>query len=76
MIMDFDAAIKAHLEWKSRLTEYLCAPDGSLSESDAGRDDLCELGRWLRACPAIDEPTLHTLAERRSGRIGRAGARR
>jgi diguanylate cyclase (GGDEF)-like protein/PAS domain S-box-containing protein len=62
--MDFDAAINAHLEWKARLTEYLRAPDRSLSESEIGRDDLCDLGRWLHDDPPVDDSTLRVLIDR------------
>jgi PAS domain-containing protein len=66
MTMDFDAAINAHFEGKSRLTEYLLAPAGSLSEAEAGRDDLCELGTWLNASPPMDDTTLQALTVRYS----------
>ena len=62
--MEFDEAINAHQEWKLELTEYLAAPDGSLSATDLGRDDQCELGRWLHGRPAIDESTLRALTDR------------
>ena len=62
--MDFDAAINVHLEWKLRLTEYLRAPDRSLSEAEVARDDLCELGRWLHDDPPVDDTTRLALLDR------------
>jgi hypothetical protein len=46
--LDFQAAIRAHHEWKLRLDDLL---QGSTREAldpvTACRDDLCELGQWI-----------------------------
>lgn len=48
MPLDFDGAILAHRRWLSRVQAYLEAPDGTIDAIELGRDDRCELGRWLR----------------------------
>ncbi len=45
--MDLDDAIRSHSSWKIRLSKYLRNPDGTLGPGEIGRDDRCELGRWL-----------------------------
>jgi methyl-accepting chemotaxis protein len=47
--LDFDAAIKAHSQWKQKLSAYLKKPDGSLKPVEVEPDDRCTLGHWLRA---------------------------
>ena len=46
--MNFEEAIKAHSDWKSRLYRYA---KGQSSESfdieSVGKDNICELGTWL-----------------------------
>jgi hypothetical protein len=47
--LDFQAAIRAHHVWKERLDALL--QDGSRDQLDPVaicRDDLCELGQWIR----------------------------
>lgn len=46
--MDFTEAIRAHAEWKLRLSLYLRRPDGSLVAREVAADDRCVLGKWLR----------------------------
>lgn len=46
--MNFDDAIKAHSNWKIRLKRYISNPDGSIDVSKTSRDDVCELGQWLK----------------------------
>jgi hypothetical protein len=46
--MNFDDAMKAHEEWKSKLAEYISKPDRSLNAATVGADDECELGKWLK----------------------------
>lgn len=46
---DFDAAIKAHIDWKMKLGKYLEKPDGSLDENKVCLDNACVLGKWLYA---------------------------
>jgi methyl-accepting chemotaxis protein len=45
--MNFDDAIKAHAEWRLKLSVYLRKPDGSLSAQDIGVDNKCALGQWI-----------------------------
>lgn len=44
---DFDAAIKAHIDWKMKLGKYLNNPDGSLDAKVVCTDNNCVLGKWL-----------------------------
>lgn len=46
--MDFQEAIRAHSAWKMKLAAYVFKPDHSLSSSEVGADDKCELGKWLK----------------------------
>ena len=45
--MNFDDAIKAHVEWKMKLKAYLAKPDKSLDPAKVGLDNQCPLGKWL-----------------------------
>ncbi|EKD42320.1 MAG: methyl-accepting chemotaxis sensory transducer [uncultured bacterium] len=45
--MDFDGAIKAHAEWKMKLSAYLSKKDGSLKAADVSPDNKCALGQWI-----------------------------
>ncbi len=45
--MNFDDAIKAHTDWKMKLTSYLRKPDDSLNPDVVCKDDQCTLGKWL-----------------------------
>jgi methyl-accepting chemotaxis protein len=44
---DFDAAIKAHIDWKMKLGKYINNPDGSLDPKVVCTDNNCALGKWL-----------------------------
>lgn len=44
---DFDAAIKAHIDWKMKLSKYLENPDGSIEHAKVCKDNACALGKWL-----------------------------
>lgn len=44
---DFDSAIKAHIDWKMKLTKYLENPNGSLEHSKVCLDNACPLGKWI-----------------------------
>jgi methyl-accepting chemotaxis protein len=44
---DFDGAIKAHIDWKMKLSKYLSNPDGSLDGKVVCLDNQCALGKWL-----------------------------
>jgi methyl-accepting chemotaxis protein len=45
--MNFDDAIKAHVEWKMKLKTYIAKPDRSLDAAKVGLDNQCVLGKWL-----------------------------
>lgn len=45
--MDFDGAIKAHSDWKLKLSRYLRNADGSLKAADIRPDNRCPLGQWI-----------------------------
>ena|ERR1035437_5608898 len=45
--MDFDGAIRAHSEWKMKLSAYIRNPDGSLKAADICPDNKCALGEWI-----------------------------
>ncbi|GIL16977.1 MAG: hypothetical protein BroJett040_07280 [Oligoflexia bacterium] len=45
--MNFDEAVKAHSEWKTKLSHYIRKPDGSLKAADVGVDNKCTLGQWI-----------------------------
>lgn len=45
--MDFDDAIRAHVDWKLRLRMFLADQGEGLSSDVAARDNVCELGQWL-----------------------------
>jgi methyl-accepting chemotaxis protein len=44
---DFDAAIRAHIDWKMKLSNYLEKPDGSLDHAKVCMDNACMLGKWI-----------------------------
>jgi methyl-accepting chemotaxis protein len=45
--MDFDGAILAHVEWKTKLRAYMTKSDGSLKSSMVAQDSQCNLGKWI-----------------------------
>ena len=45
--MDFDQAINAHVQWKSKLKAYIVKPDKSLNPVTVSSDLNCDLGKWL-----------------------------
>lgn len=45
--MDFDSAIKAHVDWKMKLRMYMGKPDKSLDPNVVCKDDQCALGKWI-----------------------------
>ncbi len=45
--MNFDDAIAAHVEWKTKLKKYLKQPDHSLKSADVAVDNKCSLGQWI-----------------------------
>jgi methyl-accepting chemotaxis protein len=47
--MDFDKAIAAHSQWKSKLSTYLRKPDKSLQPNEVSADNKCDLGKWIVA---------------------------
>lgn len=42
------APLWAHARWIAELREYVYDHSGGFDPTVAGRDDCCELGRWLR----------------------------
>jgi hypothetical protein len=46
--MNFDQAIRVHVDWKMKLSAYLSKPNGTLSASTVSQDNQCELGKWIR----------------------------
>jgi Chemoreceptor zinc-binding domain len=45
--MNFDDAVRAHSEWKIKLTDYIKHPDHSLKASEVSVDNRCSLGQWI-----------------------------
>ncbi len=45
--MNFDDAVRAHTDWKMKLSRYLQHPDHSLRSSEVGTDAKCALGQWI-----------------------------
>ena len=45
--MDLDEAVKAHSNWKMKLSSYLKSVDGSLRSAEVRADNRCALGQWL-----------------------------
>ena len=45
--MNLNAAINAHVAWKQRLSKCLAGGDEKLDPSVVGRDDQCDLGKWI-----------------------------
>jgi hypothetical protein len=45
--MDFDAAVAAHSQWKTKLRGYLTKPNKSLNPADVEADNRCVLGQWI-----------------------------
>ena len=48
---DVEAALSAHIDWKRRLRDAVSRGYCEQDSDDVGRDDLCELGRWLHSLP-------------------------
>ena len=72
-------AIGAHGAWKMRLRSAISTGKGDINSLTAGRDDLCEFGKWLNS-PELDAETragmpyqvvrrLHTEFHRTAGRV-------
>ena len=45
--MDFDGVIRAHLQWKNKLRDYLDGCGDKLDPKVVCRDDKCALGQWI-----------------------------
>jgi methyl-accepting chemotaxis protein len=45
--MDFDGVIQAHMQWKSKLRDFLDGKGDKLDPAVVGRDDKCALGQWI-----------------------------
>ena len=65
--MDFDAAIIAHKRWKDRLKKSALGGE-PLDVATLGRDDACDLGRYIQAAPAAEQalPEFKALREKHS----------
>jgi methyl-accepting chemotaxis protein len=48
---DVEAMLIAHSDWKRRLRDAVSRGFCELDSDEVGRDDLCELGRWLHSLP-------------------------
>lgn len=45
--MDFDKAIKAHIQWKQKLTICITESECDFEEKEVCKDNICDLGKWL-----------------------------
>lgn len=45
--MNFDDAIRAHSEWKMKLSAYVKKPDKSVNAAVLAQDNACALGKWI-----------------------------
>ena len=45
--MNFDEMILAHTRWKMRFRGFILAPKEELDGAIVGRDDQCEMGKWI-----------------------------
>jgi hypothetical protein len=45
--MNFDEAITAHSQWKSKLSSYIAHPDNGLTAAAVSQDNQCPLGKWI-----------------------------
>lgn len=63
--LDVEAALFAHSDWKRRLRDAVSRGFSERDSDDVGRDDLCELGRWLHSLPSeyASDPLCEDLAE-------------
>lgn len=63
--MDFDAAIIAHKRWKDRLKKSAAGGE-QLDVATLGRDDACDLGKYIQAAPAAEQalPEFKVLREK------------
>jgi hypothetical protein len=46
--VDVNKAVIAHRAWKEKLATYIAHPDHSLNSVEAGANDRCELGQWIK----------------------------
>jgi hypothetical protein len=44
-VMDVNEAVRAHRDWKMKLSAYIRRPDGSVNAADLAKDNLCALGQ-------------------------------
>lgn len=59
--MDFDKAIDAHVEWKTKLRGAIAA-QSTLDAAAIGKDNACPLGQWLHGDAKIKYGHLPTFA--------------
>jgi len=51
-LLDIDKVIAAHAQWKTKFRAAITRKE-QLNATDIGRDDLCELGRWIHGTGKI-----------------------
>ena len=77
--MNLDEAIDVHAGWKRRLEAYLAKHERSLDPEVIGRNDECDLGKWLegedaavKALPAhVHLVTAHTAFHKAAAHVVR-----
>ena len=62
--MDIDHAMQAHVNWKTRLKEYCSSKrTENLDPNMIGKDNQCELGKWIQGEGNSEYGTLPDFAE-------------
>jgi hypothetical protein len=46
--MNFNQAIEAHVNWKSKLAKYIAKPNHTLNAATVSQEANCDLGKWLK----------------------------
>lgn len=72
-----DAALAAHVKWKTRLREAIATGQSEFRVDMVKRDTLCEFGQWLEHLPPEDKATaeyrvvktLHTAFHRTAAEV-------
>jgi hypothetical protein len=61
--MNLDEAIAAHSAWKQKLAVYVAKPDKSIDVATLGKDNQCDLGKWIasEAAHYASEPVFQEL---------------
>ncbi|MBL8933009.1 MAG: CZB domain-containing protein [Archangium sp.] len=50
-ILDFNAVVVAHMEWRNRLKRWLSSGAADFDPALVGRSDACALGKWIASQP-------------------------